>query len=57
MLNEANANLKNFCSQVLDTRETVVISQLDGQIIQVGNFTELLQQEGLFARLVARQME
>lgn len=29
----------------------------DGQIIQVGNFTELLQQEGLFARLIARQME
>jgi NHLM bacteriocin system ABC transporter ATP-binding protein len=29
----------------------------NGQIIQVGNFTNLLQQEGLFARLVARQME
>jgi NHLM bacteriocin system ABC transporter ATP-binding protein len=29
----------------------------NGQIIQVGNFTQLLQQEGLFARLVARQME
>jgi len=29
----------------------------DGRVVQVGNFDELLQQEGLFARLVRRQME
>jgi ABC-type bacteriocin/lantibiotic exporter with double-glycine peptidase domain len=28
-----------------------------GRVVQVGTFEELLQQEGLFAQLVARQME
>jgi ABC-type bacteriocin/lantibiotic exporter with double-glycine peptidase domain len=28
-----------------------------GRVVQVGTFEELVQQEGLFAQLVARQME
>ncbi|BAZ12147.1 hypothetical protein NIES4071_39750 [Calothrix sp. NIES-4071] len=40
-LNEANANLKNFCSQVLDTGETVVISQPDGKNVVLISEAEL----------------
>jgi ABC-type multidrug transport system fused ATPase/permease subunit len=28
-----------------------------GRVVQVGTFEELVQQDGLFAQLVARQME
>ena len=28
-----------------------------GRVVQVGSFAELIEQEGLFARLVARQLE
>ena len=28
-----------------------------GRVVQAGSFAELIEQEGLFARLVARQLE
>ncbi|MDM9584072.1 hypothetical protein [Nostoc sp. GT001] len=40
---------------VFPHRFTYVIDA--GHIVQVGNFSELIAQSGLFARLVAQQLE
>ncbi|WP_414572720.1 NHLP bacteriocin export ABC transporter permease/ATPase subunit [Nostoc sp. CCY 9925] len=54
-LNATRVVIAHRLSTIRDADRIYVIDA--GHVVQVGNFSELIAQEGLFARLVARQLE